>query len=177
MVHLISLASFSIFSSVLFSKFVIEEYKEDSLYLLFSYPLSRKKVFLSKIILCISLTLLFSIASQAFAYLVFMFTESIVPIMNNDVFTWNLLIAALPNIFIVGLQSVLVGLIAMQIGFIKRSLPTTIVSAVVISVIFCNILTIGSFAILNIITIVFYIILFNTITIQARYIDTLELGE
>ena len=177
MINLISLTSFSIFSSVLFSKFIIEEYKGDSLFLLFLYPVSRKKVFFSKIILCVSLTLLFSIASQTFVYLFFMFTESIVPIMNNDVFTWSLLISVLPSIFLVGLQSVLVGLIAMQIGFIKRSLPTTIISSVIISVIFCNVLTIGNATILNFVTITLYITIFITIIKQSKQIAVMELGE
>jgi len=177
MINLISLTSFSVFSSVLFSKFIIEEYKGDSLFLLFLYPVNRKKVFFSKIILCVSLTLLFSIASQTFVYLFFMFTESIVPIMNNDVFTWSLLISVLPSIFLVGLQSALVGLIAMQIGFIKRSLPTTIISSVIISVIFCNVLTIGNATILNFVTITLYITIFITIIKQSKQIAVMELGE
>ena len=64
---------------MLFSKFIIEEYKGDSLFLLSLYPVSRRKVFFSKIILCMALTLLFSITSQFFVYLIFMLTESITP--------------------------------------------------------------------------------------------------
>lgn len=175
MVHLISLASFSVFSAVLFSKFIIEEYKGDSLFLLSLYPVSRRKVFFSKIILCMALTLLFSITSQFFVYLIFMLTESITPIMTNDVFKWELLISLLPNIFLVGLQSVLVGAIAMRIGFINRSLPTTIISSVIISVVFCNILTIGNATVLNFVTIALYTIMFIVIINQSNKVDSMEL--
>lgn len=106
-----------------------------------------------------------------------MFTESIAPIMNNDIFTWNLMISVLPNILFVSLQSVLVGLIAMRIGFTNRSLPTTIISSVIISVIFCNILTIGNSTILNFVTITLYIIIFFIIIQQSKQIDLMELGD
>ncbi|WP_431026891.1 hypothetical protein [Lysinibacillus sp. LZ02] len=177
MINLISLVSFSVFSSVLFSKYIIEEYKGDSFFLLSLYPVSRKKVFFSKVILCVTLTLLFSITSQLFVYLFFMLTESIMPIMENDVFTWQLLISVLPNITLVALQAVLVGLIAMRIGFINRSLPTTIISSVIISIIFCNIVTIGNATILNFVTIIFYIIILFTIIKQSEQVDGMELKE
>ena len=175
MVHLISLAGFSIFSAVLFSRFIIEEYKGDSLFLLSLYPVSRRKLFFSKVILCVVLTLVFSITSQLFVYIIFMLTESVVPIMTNDVFTWTLLTSVLPNIFFVGIQSVLVGLIAMRIGFINRSLPTTIISSVIISVVFCNILTIGNATILNFVTITLYLLIFITLIKQSRQINHMEL--
>ncbi|MFJ7731678.1 ABC transporter permease [Lysinibacillus sp. NPDC097231] len=44
------------FASVLIAKLVIEEYKNKTILILFSYPVSRKKIFVSKLILIAFLT-------------------------------------------------------------------------------------------------------------------------
>lgn len=174
MTSLITLVSFSIFASVLFSKFIIEEYKGDAVFLLFTYPVSRSKILIAKITLCASLIFVSTILSQLCVYGIFLSTEKFMPIMNDQITTSMLMNISISTITI-ATQCSVIGIIAMHIGFIKKSLATTIVSSVAISMIFCNILTLTQPAVLMVITFIIICCLPFTIAKQIKNINKMQL--
>jgi ABC-type transport system involved in multi-copper enzyme maturation permease subunit len=58
-------STFIIYASVLLAKFVIEEYKNKTISLMFTYPINRKKLMASKLIIVFVWTLLAIILSNA----------------------------------------------------------------------------------------------------------------
>ncbi|MGV2644578.1 ABC transporter permease subunit, partial [Clostridium perfringens] len=56
MAGLLCRAVFIVFASVLLSRFIIEEYKNKTISLLFTYPVERKKLIMAKMLLALALT-------------------------------------------------------------------------------------------------------------------------
>lgn len=130
---------FSVFSVVLFSKFVIEDYTKQRALLLFSYPVSRTKIFTAKLILVLSFITIGFFISTLLPNTLFFITEQFVPILSGDV-TLGLVGAQLINIIAFVLAIMAIGLISLRIGFSNKSISATIVSAIVLSVILGNLL-------------------------------------
>lgn len=129
----ISMTVFSTLSATMYSKFIISEYIGKRTILMFSYPIDRKKMLLSKIGV-VSLYIITSlIITNLIAFCIFGITEQIYPIMN-EIITTSIVANILKTTLNMAILSSSIG-----IGFIKKSVPTTIISAVVISSLFCNI--------------------------------------
>ena len=127
---LICMAVFCVLSSVMYARFIIDEYAGKRATLLFSYPVSRRTVLLAKVLV----VFLFNFAAMAVCSLlalgIFSVSEQIAP-MVNDTMTAATLVAAARNIVIMAVIAPALGIVATGIGFIRKSVPTTIVSAVV----------------------------------------------
>lgn len=119
---------FVIFSSVMYSRFIIEEYSGKKLILLFSYPINRKKVFLAKICLVTLFTVTAFIMSNGACLAIFSITESIHPIVS-DTLTGTLFLTAIKTILLTAFTVGAVAILAMAIGFVKKSMPTTIIAS------------------------------------------------
>ena len=52
MVNTMVKATFIIFASVLIARFIIEEYKSNTITVLFMYPINRKKLIIAKVAYC-----------------------------------------------------------------------------------------------------------------------------
>lgn len=68
----LNMAVFCVLSAVMYSKFIIEDYTGKRIILLFSYPVSRKKILLSKLgIVCLFTVISMTVSNIAiFLYLV-----------------------------------------------------------------------------------------------------------
>jgi ABC-type transport system involved in multi-copper enzyme maturation permease subunit len=139
----ISMFVFCILSTVMYSRFVIEEYKGKKMLLLFSYPVSRKKVLLAKMAIVILFTTLAMILSMIPPFVIFSVTESFAPIVD-DTLSLELLLSIIKVLLVLSISVNGIGIIAMRIGFIKKSVPTTIVSSFALCGLFGNAI-IGSF--------------------------------
>ncbi|MCR8645937.1 ABC transporter permease [Paenibacillus sp. N1-5-1-14] len=175
MMHLVSLASFSIFSSVVFCKFIIEDYKDDSLYLMFLYPVKRAKIFISKLLICAILTVICSFISQLLAYGIFIGTELFFPIMTSDSLKSINTLDIILQLVSVSLQSLIVGILATKLGFIKRSIPTTIITSVLVSVILCNLFTISNMSFVWLVIVLLFIISIIVVVNLNQNIKTMQL--
>lgn len=134
----ISLIIFSIMSAVMYSRLIIDEYSGKKAALLFSYPVSRKKTLLAKLLLVFVFTSMSMLICTAIPYIVFSITESVVPIVVQDTMTSEIFIDTL-NILVVAIFAVGgIGIAAMRVGFIKKSVPTTMIVAFVLSATYGN---------------------------------------
>ncbi|MFT9818099.1 ABC transporter permease [Lysinibacillus sp. NPDC056185] len=140
---IMSMFFFSILSATMFSRFVIEEYKGKKMILLFSYPVNRKKILLSKIAVVVVFSTASMIISNIPPIVIFSITESFSPIVN-DTLSSELLFSVIKTIIILSIGMNGITLIAMRIGFINKSIPSTIVSALLLCALFGN-AVIGSF--------------------------------
>lgn len=133
---LINMVCFCVLSAVMYSRFVIGEYAGKQAMLLFSYPVSRKKIFLSKIVLISTLTIVGLIVSNMSIFLFFALTESVFSIVK-DSFTFGVVIQLIFKTLSMAVLAAELGIVSMGIGFIKKSVPVTIVSAVIL----CSLIT------------------------------------
>ncbi|WDV48025.1 hypothetical protein PV797_10095 [Clostridiaceae bacterium M8S5] len=130
---------FSVFSVVLFSKFVIEDYSRQKALLLFSYPVSRTKIFCAKIFLVVSFITVGFLISTLLPNSLFFITENIKPILSGSI-SIQLVQSQIIRIINFILIIITTGFISLRIGFINKSISTTIVTAIILSVIFGNVL-------------------------------------
>ena len=134
----ISLLLFSILAAVMYNNVVIKEYSEKRLSLLFSYPSDRKKIFMAKIIMVFSLIFGLMLLCTVIPAAIFLITESFVPTIE-DTITAGLLLSTFGSILTAVLFANTIGIFAMGIGFIKKSVTAALIAAFVLFGIYGNI--------------------------------------
>lgn len=134
---LLNMVTFCVLSAVMYSRFIIDEYTGKRALLLFSYPVSRKKVFLSKIMLISIFTIVGLMISNLIVFTVFTMTESVFPLVK-DTLTSELIKRILLQTVSMAVLAASLGIIAMWIGFSRKSVPLTIISAVILCSLISN---------------------------------------
>jgi len=132
------MAAFCVLSAVMYSKFVIEDYSGKRPVLLFSYPVSRRKILFSKLCVVSIFTIISMIISNLIIFLIFGITDEFLHLVTESITTTNIL-QAIQVTFFMALIAASIGIISTGIGFIKKSIPTTIVSAVLMASLMSNI--------------------------------------
>ena len=122
---------FCILAAVMYTKYVVQEYGSKQLFLLFSYPIERKKVALSKLAVVTGFITLAMFIGYIPPLVLYGLTEMWTPIVR-DVMSLQFVLSTLKLLAIMVISVNGISLIAMRIGFIKKSLPTTIVSSFVL---------------------------------------------
>ncbi len=138
MFGVLNMAVFCVLSAIMYSKFIIEEYSGKRPILLFSYPVSRKTILIAKLSVVFIFTVLSVIISNLIIYMIYGITERFLHLANGA-FTASIMLQAIRVTILMAFIAACIGMIAVGIGFIKKSVPTTIVSAVLIASLMCNI--------------------------------------
>ncbi len=132
-VHIFVKITFLIFGSVLISKLVIDEYKNNTVTLLFMYPIPRKKLMAAKLII-VSLFILITVfvsnvlISAALVGFNHYIKDAITGEVTLKLITSQITMAASDAVYSAG-----IGLIPLFFGLRKKSVPATIVSAILIA--------------------------------------------
>lgn len=134
----LNMAVFCVLSAIMYSKFIIEDYSGKRVILLFSYPVSRKRMLLSKLGVVGMFTVISMFISNVAIYLIFGISEQFIHLVNESL-TFSIILQALKTTLLMSLVAASIGIVAVGIGFIKKSVPTTIVSAVLIASLMCNV--------------------------------------
>ena len=124
-------AVFIIFASVLIAKLIIGEYKYKTITLAFMYPINRKKLIASKLAIVILFTFSAIILSNALVTTIFcVITESfrLIP----DTLTTTLIMQRIPVVLMNAVAASGMALIPLYFGMRKYSIPTTILSSILI---------------------------------------------
>ena len=124
-------AALIVWEAVLISIFVVEEYRNKTINLLFTYPVQRGKLIAVKIILICGVMLLFHVLSGVFQFTCLSVVSKYFPFVT--VSPANLITQA-----VTALSAVLLGLLPLYIGMIKKSTIATIVSSFAIAAIVSN---------------------------------------
>ncbi|KAA0744598.1 MULTISPECIES: ABC transporter permease [Bacillus cereus group] len=124
-------ATFIIFGSVLIARLIIGEYKNKTILLMFSYPINRKKMMISKLVITATLTFITVILSNILVVGVFFGIDSYFSILPNS-FTIDQLKQEGINLVPLAIATAGISLIPLYFGMRKRSVPTTIVSSLIV---------------------------------------------
>ncbi len=136
---------FSMISATMSSKFIVDEYRGKKAILLFSYPISRKNVMKTKMLLVFLFTFVSMLISGTAILMVFMITESFVPI-SKDSISLRLILTSIIYLIGYALIASFCGIVSSWIGFKKKSVIATIVASCIIMVIMCQIAAMTFFA-------------------------------
>ncbi|APH16088.1 ABC-2 transporter family protein [Clostridium sporogenes] len=118
-------ATLIVWEAVLISLFIIEEYRNKTINLLFTYPVNRAKLIFAKVILVCGIMLLFYICSSIFQnFSIFLLSRQ-----------FNFVTYGFQNLFIqvlIGISTILIGLLPLCIGMVKKSSIATIVASIIL---------------------------------------------
>ena len=134
----ISTFLFGILSVTMYARLIVEEYSGKRLALLFSYPVGRQKTFIAKTLIVLLFVMLSMFLCTMLSIGIFAITEGFCPIVS-EVMTSDILITAFCNMLVSLVAVSAIGLLSMRIGFIKKSISTTLISAFILSGIYGNI--------------------------------------
>lgn len=141
-VGILEMCSFSLLGAVMYSKILIEEYTGKRVYLLFSYPVNRKRVFAAKFLLVMLCTTGLMIAGNVVVYGIFYSLELLFGIVPDTV-NFATLLYTLCSTVILAFLSAAIALLSARIGFHKKSVRFPLVIAVVICCCLSNVLTLA----------------------------------
>lgn len=134
----VNMTVFCVFACVIYSRIIIEAYKGKQLILLFSYPINHKKILISKIVTVTLFVSVSMIVSNIIVFGIFFTTESMSPIIT-EVFSSSLILNAVKTTGAMVVSAVSLSVIATGIGFYTKSVPITIITGVILSSLFCNV--------------------------------------
>lgn len=124
-------ATFIIFGSVLIARLIIDEYKNKTILLMFSYPINRKKMMASKLAITAIVTFITVIVSNILVVGIFFGIDSYFSILPNS-FTVDQLVQEGIKLVPLAIATAGMSLIPLYFGMRKRSVPTTIVSSLIV---------------------------------------------
>ncbi|WP_088265968.1 ABC transporter permease [Bacillus mycoides] len=130
-------ATFIIFGSVLIARLIISEYKNKTILLMFSYPINRKKMMVSKLAITATLTFITVILSNILVVGIFFGIDSYFSILPNP-FTVDQLMQEGIKLVPLAIATAGMSLIPLYFGMRKRSVPATIVSSIIVVLIAMN---------------------------------------
>ncbi|AIK39706.1 ABC-2 transporter family protein [Bacillus pseudomycoides] len=123
--------TFMIFSAVILSRLVIDEYKSKTMQLLFTYPLQRKKLMQAKLAIVFGFCFCSIIIATLIINMLIFFLNPIIGFFETPVSVGEI-IATVPATFISAFMMAGVSLIPLYFGMRKKSTPTTITSSILI---------------------------------------------
>ncbi|MGX7014499.1 hypothetical protein [Vagococcus silagei] len=139
---MINIAGFVCIGTALLGRIVLDAYRENTIYLTLSYPISRAKIFKAKLATCILFCMSSVIISGLFSTLLFFTSEKIRPILQQPMH-FVYVLRTIPMIFIAAILVSSIMLIALFIGWRKKSIALTVTMGVLIFSIPSNFLALG----------------------------------
>ncbi|KGR82120.1 ABC transporter permease [Lysinibacillus odysseyi] len=142
-VYIFSNITFIIFGSVLLSRLVIAEFRTNTMQVLFTYPIHRKRILFAKLML----TFLFTTGSLFTSiWIIQILTYFLQPSLGffEGTVTMQNLLATLPQTITNALMMGAIALIPLFFGMRKKSTASTITSAVIIAFLINSTISNGS---------------------------------
>jgi len=118
---------FIIWEGVLISKIVIDEFKNKTILMLYTYPVDKKKLIISKALLVAGCSLVGIIGTQIILNIILGGLSLVIPGI-----AFTLTIAQVISYFVASVMIILLGLIPLAVGLMTYSTVATMVTALVI---------------------------------------------
>lgn len=122
-------ATFIIFASVILAKLVIDEYKNKSIDLMFTYPISRKKIMTAKLIIVMVFTFMTVLFSTLFLQGLVYIMDVTFDILPGDISIQEF-INSMWKSFFIAFAAAGLSLIPLLIGMLRKSSSAIIVSSI-----------------------------------------------
>lgn len=175
LVNALQTAAYSVLTAVMFSTFLLKDYSGKNAILVFSYPIDRKKLLQSKIALVWFFVAAFMICGTIIMYGIFALSEKLFPLVSDQL-TMKLCITVFVDTALCLFLSLFIGLVAIRIGFTKKSVQTTIIASVVLCSCAANVIATMSYSYIP--TMVFFcavmILAFASYTGLTTMVDNAE---
>ncbi len=124
-------STFIIFASVLIARLFIDEYKNNSITLMFTYPIKRKQIMVAKLMIVAGFTFLTVFASSVLIGSIFYLADSYLHFVPKAL-TVEILKDGFINMTLGAVATAGVALIPLFFGMRKKSVPATIISAIIL---------------------------------------------
>ncbi|GIN18888.1 ABC transporter permease [Siminovitchia fordii] len=134
----IARGSFTVFAGVLIAKMVISEFKNRTVLVMFSYPVNRKKLIITKLLLIFLFTFVSMIVANLFVNGIFILLNSFFPLVVGLEVTMNDFFNELPRAMLFCFASAGASLVPLYFGMKKYSVPATIVASILVVCISCQ---------------------------------------
>ena len=144
LINALQTVAYAVLISVMFSTFIIKEYAGKLNLLLFTYPVDKSTLLKAKVLLVSIIGIGGMLLGSALIFLIFFITERIFPLVP-DAFSFGNIIKIWGELLLCSVYALCVGIVATKIGFIKMSVQTTIVSAIIIASCSANIISTMSY--------------------------------
>jgi ABC-type transport system involved in multi-copper enzyme maturation permease subunit len=126
--------SFIIFTGVLLGNFIIGEFKNGTVKVLFTYPIPRKRFIGNKLILIFILSILMNFIGTIIVYLSLWALNRIHPMVPETV-ELAMVFSKIPSIGIQALLAAGLSMISLYFGMLKKSISATIIASVILGII------------------------------------------
>lgn len=124
--------TFTIFSAVLMSRMVIDEYRNKTITLLFAYPVPRHLIFTAKLIIIGVWSFLTVLLSNALVIAALLLANSHYHYITEPL-TFDRLMEEVPRMLIFALAYAGLSLVPMYFGMFRKTMPALIVSSFILS--------------------------------------------
>ncbi|WGD91944.1 ABC transporter permease [Bacillus subtilis] len=123
---------FIVFAAVLISKMIVDEFKNRSILVMFSYPLNRKNILSAKLILIFWMTFITMAISNIVVVIGFIGLNQIIHLTSVASFTTIDFFAEILNLILFSLTTAVAALLPLYFGMRNYSTPATIISSLFI---------------------------------------------
>lgn len=131
-------ATFIVFASVLLCRFIVGEFKTKSITILFMYPIHRKKLMIAKLLVVLLFTFLSIIVSEIVLTAAIHLLNQFVVIVPDQL-TLAVLGQQSARTLMNAVAASFMGLVPLYMGMRKYSVPTTIVTSIlIVALLFSN---------------------------------------
>ena len=144
LINALQTVAYAVLISVMFSTFIIKEYAGKLNLLLFTYPVDKSTLLKAKVLLVAFSGIGGMLLGSALIFLIFFISERIFPLVP-DTFSFGNIIKIWIELLLCSVYALCVGIVATKIGFIKMSVQTTIVSAIIIASCSANVISTMSY--------------------------------
>lgn len=120
-------AVFIVWQSVLIATLIVEEFRSKTILILFTYPINRKLLMVSKLVLICIITLISTVVSLLFIHFILYGLNGIMPFIAFEITGRDIAI-----MLITTLTSTMLGLLPLYVGMINKSTVATVVSSLII---------------------------------------------
>ena len=144
LINALQTVAYAVLISVMFSTFIIKEYAGKLNLLLFTYPVDKSTLLKAKVLLVAFSGIGGMLLGSALIFLIFFISERIFPLVP-DTFSFGNIIKIWGELLLCSVYALCVGIVATKIGFIKMSVQTTIVSAIIIASCSANVISTMSY--------------------------------
>lgn len=138
-INIVAMVIFTVLSAVMYAKVAVEEYSGKRALLLFSYPISRNKIFFTKVGIVFLYTVAVMFVAGLAVYLAFFSMECLFQLCD-DALSAEVLLKTLASLLGCSVLAGALGSVSLWFGFRKKSISATIVSAAILAVTVCQIM-------------------------------------
>jgi len=177
LVLIISMICFSIYSSLVFSEFVLNDYIGKKFYLSLAYPIKKRTLYFAKIVTSIIVILSSTLLCNIGVFAIFYLTELRFQVVTDDIITSIIICDAMKLSLIFSILSLAIGLISLRVGFIKKSIQFSLTTSFVLSILTSNFLGISLLSNINLVNNVMMLTLITlaiAITFSFNYANVIN---